>query len=277
MAGGSDLQRSLLFVLACCTAASPAWASGYASNVVRYTPGSGVDPGYDNPQVAIGEPTRFSGETLGFPGAVTPFNPAFEADEVVGVGAGGELVLEFADPVTDDPDNPFGIDLLVFGNSGHFDLDFPNGLAGPLFNGGDGGQVSVSADGQAWSVVPGVRADGLFATLSYSDLTDPYSLTRGLVPADAHKPVDPSFNPVGKTFAQIVAGYAGSAGGAGIDLADVGLTSIRFVRITTTSSVAAEIDAVADVRPVPGPASLGLASLASLGVATRRRKEINQR
>ena len=105
-----------------------------------------------------------------------------------------------------------------------------------------------------WRIVPGVSADGAYPTLGWSDI-GPYDTTPGTIPTDFTRPVDPS---VGTTLAglgheAILDAYDGAGGGVGVDLATVGLSSIRFVRIVNdTEATTPEIDAVADVAPV-GP------------------------
>jgi hypothetical protein len=204
-------------------------------------------------------------------GVVTPLQSPFRANEIASIGFGGELVVQFAEPVTDDPLNPFGIDLLVFGNAffvgdDFFNPDFSFNSAGVADNvANEGGLIAVSADGVNFSPVPGA-ADGLFPTNAYADVTDPFATTPGAAPADFTKPVDPAFDPIGKTFAQIVAGYQGSGGGFGVDIAPTGLSSISYVRITNPvgSGAIPEIDALADVASIPEPATSTLFLVAAL-------------
>ncbi|MDP7574853.1 MAG: hypothetical protein QF723_07070, partial [Phycisphaerales bacterium] len=92
---------------------------------------------------------------------------------------GGWLLVSFDEPVMDDPDNAFGIDLIVFGNAGFTDMAFPNGVCGGLF-GGDGGEVLLSEDGLTWTVVPDFDADGLWPTVGWID-AGPYDETAGTV------------------------------------------------------------------------------------------------
>ena len=236
-------------------------ADPWADRVVKHIPGTGIlndfvtgDP-LSDPTTALGEPTRFTSDPAHFGGAVTPFQSPFRADEVVSIGEGGVLVLEFDDPVLDDPANPFGIDLLLFGNAFYFDDDFPNGVAGASAT--ENGEVALSADGINFITVSGIVADGIFPTLGYADVADPFQSTPGGQLTDFTQPVDPTFDPTGLSFAAIVAGYGGSGGGAGVDLAPSGLSQISFVRITNPvgSGETPEIDAVADVTPVPETAS----------------------
>jgi len=218
----------------------------FATRVVAYEAGEGVPPGFDDPAVALGPPERFTGEGV-FPGAVTPFNPPFGADEIVTVGDGGTLTLAFEHPVTDDATNPFGVDLLIFANAGYIDTAFPAGVVGGVF--ADGGRIELSADGVAFFPVPDTQADGPFPTLGYLDLPTPYEASPGDVPSDFTRPVDPSLDPTGLAYDALVAAYDGSGGGVGVDIASVGLTEVRFVRITPTAGASPEIDAIADVAP----------------------------
>ena len=178
------------WVLACSCAvafAVPARADfPFASEVVAYTAGSGAVAGFNNPLVALGPPERFTGEGL-IPGAVTPFQPAFRPNEVVSLGVGGELVLAFDRQIVDDPRNPFGVDILVFGNAfftdGAFGLGIVAGLAA------EGGTIAVSADGVDWRMVAGLHADGLFPTLGYLDLERKVAET-GIATPDARTVFD---------------------------------------------------------------------------------------
>lgn len=261
-------RRGVFLALAACGPACFAVGTHpWGSEVVRYVAGEGVSEGFDDPLAALGEPTRFTGRIFGFPGAVTPFNPAFDPGELVTVGRGGELVVRFAQPVWDDPSNPFGIDLLIFGNSGFIDVDYPNGVAGPLF-GSEPGLIEVSQDGEDWRPIPGVGADGMFPTLGYLDLAGPYSGTPGGVFSNFQRPVDPGFNPIERTYAEIVAAYDGSGGGAGVDIGVTGLGWIRYVRVTNGMDAGGglQIDGFAAV-PSPGAAWV----LAGAAMLFRRR------
>jgi hypothetical protein len=252
----------------------------WADDVISYAQGDGVGNDFvtglpfNNPQVTLGEPTRVTSPDS-FPGAVTLVNSPFRAGEIVSIGRGGSLVVKFDEPVIDHPANPFGIDLLVFGNAFFTGAFFSNPAAAATGVGAEGGEIAVSADGVTFFAVPGA-ADGVFPTNAFADIVDPLASAPGSAPSDFTRPVNPAFDPIGKTYAQIVAGYNGSGGGAGVDIAFAGLASISYVRITNPSNAAGvpEVDAFADVAAVPEPAAFFTIALAIVPIAwqTRRRR-----
>jgi hypothetical protein len=241
------------------TAPARAGDDPFADEVISYDPGANPAPGYTDPQTALCAPQRFTGEGV-FPSVVSPFSPPFGIDEIVSIGAGGRLIVRFVTPVTDDPGNPFGIDLLIFGNTGFIDTDPPNGRVGGAF-GDDGGVVEVSADGIEWHLVSGVPADGLFPTAGYLD-AGPYDAEPGSAPSNFTRPVDPGLlgDLEGLSHEEVIALYAGAGGGTGIDLASVNPDSVRYVRITNpgdpATTPAVEIDAFSDVSPQGSPADI---------------------
>ena len=129
-------------------------ADPFADQVVGYTPGSLFSPGYNFAATALGSPERFTGEGI-FPSVVTPFNPAFLATEIVALGAGGVLTLGFDEPIRDDASNPFGLDLIVFGNTFFADGSYPQGVASGVFGPYADSVVSVSANGADWITLGG--------------------------------------------------------------------------------------------------------------------------
>jgi hypothetical protein len=248
---------TLMAAVAARTASDARGDSPFATSVVSYVAGTGAVAGFNNPNVALGAPERFTGEGL-IPQAVTPFQPAFRPNEVVSLGVGGRLVLAFDHDVVDDPRNPHGIDLIVYGNAFCADAEYPSGVASGTFS--EGGTIELSSDGVTWIAVPEAEADGGLPTLGYSDV-DPYATEPGLVPTDPARPVDPAMTPAsmeGIAWAALVAAYDGAAGGTGIDLGPLGLASARFVRITVAADAAfvPEVDAIVAVRPAAAAADL---------------------
>lgn len=235
-------------ILPCLLLVLTATADPFADAVIDFQPGAGGAAGYDDPSAAIGSPTRLTVDAE----VVSPFVPAWGTDDIVSIGAGGSLTLSFDEPITDHPDNPYGIDLLVFGNAGCIDTAYPDGAVGGFF-GVDGGLVEVSEDGALWYLVEGVNADAPWPTMSYVD-TPAYAVEPGLIPTSFVRPVNPaidSFDTIGLDYPGLVELYDRSGGGVGIDLAPLGLNAVRFVRISVPSDAffAPELDAIADVVP----------------------------
>jgi hypothetical protein len=264
--------RPILAALVCGAlfAVPSARATPFGSSVVAYQPGSNAPPGYTDPSVALGPPARATGSGA-FDGDLTPFNAPYLAQDVVSIGAGGSLVLRFDHPVVDDPQDPYGVDLLVYGNA-FLGIDFATGRAdGTLFD--EPARIALSQDGQSWFEVSGRSADSLFPTLAYTDPTGPFSFG-GTQPTSFTRPVDPSLTAAsfkGLDVAAIAALYAGGAGGAGVDLGALGLPWIQYVRISQPQgdTWSAEVDAIADV---PEPAQRGLLALgAAVCLLTRAR------
>lgn len=243
----------------------------WADRVELYEAGSNPDAGYTNAAAALGGPSRMTGEA-DWISTVTPFNAPWLADQLVSIGAGGSLVLAFDEPVRNDAANPFGFDLLLFGNAFLEDASWPSGNAtGAVF--GAATHIDVSVNGEDWAAVSPGALGPVYPTLGYADLSGPYPLLPGEVPTDFTRPVDPSLDVTGMNWADIFAAYAGSGGGTGIDLGALGLDEVSYVRIWNPSgSPAVEIDAVADVSPVPAGGAAGVFAVAGLAAAQRRRR-----
>lgn len=263
----------VLGVLLLCALAQPVLASPYATEVVSYTAGSDVPIGYDDPLSSLGAPARSTGNGP-YDGDVTPFNAPYLPDQVVGIGAGGELIVRFDRLVEDAPANPYGIDLLIYGNA-FLGIDFDSGLAdGGVF--AEPARISLSQDGLFWVDASGIFADALFPTLAYRDPTGPFS-SGGTLPTDFTRPVDPALGAAdfaGLDVAQIAALYDGAGGGVGVDLGVLGLPWIQYVRIwqPVGDTYVAEIDAIVAV-PEPGVVTLlCVVSLALTGARARRRR-----
>src|SRR5215216_4313944 len=67
----------------------------YAAQVISYNQGATPSTGFTTASAALGEPERFTGESV-FPGVVSPFNPPFRSNEIVSVGEGGQLTLRLS-------------------------------------------------------------------------------------------------------------------------------------------------------------------------------------
>ncbi len=261
-------MRVLGLLVLSCALAQPAFALPFATQVVSYTPGTNVPAGYDDPLSSLGLPARSTGSGP-FDGDVTPFNAPYTSDQVVSIGAGGELIVRFDHQVADDPANLYGIDLLIYGNA-FLGLSFETFLAdGTVF--GEPARVAVSQDGSTWIEASGLFADVMFPTLAYQDPPGPFSFG-GTIPTSFTRPVDPSLDVsdfAGLDTAQIAALYGGGAGGLGIDLGALGVPWIEYVRIWQPSGdlYAAEIDAIV---AVPEPFAATLLGVAALALTSAR-------
>ncbi len=239
----------------------------FADRVTSYEPGVGFPVegssglGYTNANSALGFP---SVETPGeFGGPVTPFAPPFLREQLLSIGGGGHLILEFDPPIFNHPANPFGIDLILYGNAG-FGITNNNYSGGGITDGSFFGQardgvsrLSASADGATWHLLDETlapAADGFFP----SDGNGRFGV-----------PVNPSLRPAdfaGADLSQIRQLYRNSAGGTGYDLdwardADgqpASLSWARFIRIDVLRDKV-EIDAAASVLPAGGTTPLRFA------------------
>jgi hypothetical protein len=116
------MKTWIVLVLATIAAIPQTRGAGFADSVISYAPGTGFatefgsGAGYTNAAAALGEVARITPGQFG--GPVDPFNPAFTREQLVSIGAGGTLTIRMDSLVFNDARNPFGIDFLVFGNSG---------------------------------------------------------------------------------------------------------------------------------------------------------------
>jgi hypothetical protein len=215
----------------------------FADSVLSYNPGAGYAKtfsgvGYTNAAGALGQPNRDTSF-----GPVQPFNPPFDASEIVSMGTNGFIVLRMASPVV----NANGADFVLYGNTGFIDVDYPNGRtdgAASTFGENLGStRVWVSADNNFYyllnpTVAPSV--DSLFPTDGAGEFGLP--LNPALTRTNFHN----------VSMQQIRELYAGSAGGTAYDVDwaqdgsgnPVFLPAIRFVRIEVLNG-RAELDGIA--------------------------------
>jgi hypothetical protein len=245
----------------------------FASSVTSYTEGNGVASGYNDPTAALGAPSTQTVDpdpVFGGTFPVDPFDAPYLSDQIVGVGTGGSLTLQFNTPIQNNPNNPFGLDFIIFGHAGFIE-DFSTGTAvdGSLYTGGTSDvRVSVSADGTTfYTLYPALtpQVDGLFPT---DGSGNPFL------------PVNPALTATdfaGQDLTGIRALYNGSAGGAGFSLAwaidsngqSVSLSSINYVRLEVLNDgTPAYIDTIS---VVPEPATWTLA-ITGAGLFLLRRR-----
>lgn len=243
-------------------------SNDFAVEVIEYVEGSGVPTDwitgqpFNDANAALGRPTlQTSGDGWFIPVdenvPVVPLYQPFRAFEIVTIGNGGQLTVRFNHPVADDKNNAYGIDFIIYGNASAIigvEQEWTNGNPEESIVGGsvsaEPGIVAVSQDGQNWYYFSsGPYADDFAPTASYAwdDVNDVWAEE-----LDPTRPVDPTLAPsdfAGKTVAQMIAAYDGSAGGTGFDIGVLGLEWIQYVRIEDDpdSNVTTEIDAIADV------------------------------
>ena len=250
-----------------CTGTLDYDSNDFAIEVVEYIEGEGVGNDwlsgqpFNDPNTALGRPTL---ETTGDGWLIpvdanvpaVPVYQAFRAFELVTVGNGGRLTVKFNHPVANDKNNPYGIDFIIYGNAAQIigAGSWTNGSPEDVTVGGsvfaEPGFVAVSQDGNDWYYFSsGPYADTFAPTASYEwdDVNDVWDQE-----LDPTRPMDPNLSASdmdGKTVAEVIEMYNGSAGGTGFDIGEVGLDWIMYVRIEDdlNSTATTEIDAIADV------------------------------
>lgn len=172
--------------------------------------------------------------------------------DVVSLGLGGEIVLEFVDnAVVDGP----GVDFTVFENAFYQTGGFPEILE-LLFS--EAGTVSVSQDGTTWFAFPCQNAIG--DSPLYPGCAGVFPvLVAGQTPRHPSVPtLTPTAGELLGALKDLLA-FPDGSGGDSFDLADVGLGWARFVRITAATHVVGpfgldnagfDLDAVAAVNSV---------------------------
>ncbi|WP_197910382.1 VPLPA-CTERM sorting domain-containing protein [Desulfosarcina ovata] len=275
--------------------AVPALASPFATEVVSATVTT-TSTLYDDPESVLGKPTTWikGSDVGGVDMAASMAYPAWNTDPdgnelIVTLSPGDQITVTFDHDIVDDPNNPYGIDFIVYGN----DLYWGSGM---VYSDTDMDEYYISTGG-GWSD-PGVVSvaqyeDGpwyTFTTGPYFDTTtyptqafawDSENDTWG-DELDWTKPVDPDLDPTedfaGLSVAEVIDLYDGSAGGTGYDLADlydlygVELEWIRYIRVESNGTSYCEVDGFADVAAVPVPAAVWLLGSGLLGLFGIRRK-----
>jgi len=253
---------SLLLSAALVAHAKDNWADSVVVN--GYTPGTGISASFENTSAALGAVTTGSDGS-------TPYSityTAYKSSQIVGVGNGGELAVEFDTPITNDPvDHADGMDFTIFGNE--FFVNGSGGTFGSTFE-HTGLTVWVSQD-----------------NVNYYELEVPASYGSNFG-ADSAFPTNQGGNPFlpmspslslssfrGLTSAQALSLYDGSAGGASYSISwavdaegdPVDLSSISYVEVegSTGAGYVDAISRVENVQGVPEPSGVELI-LAGMGM-----------
>jgi hypothetical protein len=229
----------------------------YADTVVSYVPGTGQSVSYENSSAALGAP--FSTATI--------TAPAYGNTNIVGIGNGGELTVEFNSPILNDPtDHADGLDFTIFGNE--FFTNGTSGISGVYDH--PGLSVWVSADNITYYQLAAPQgADDSFPTEGSGDPGLPVNTSLSLS----------SFT--GLTPTQALGLYDGSAGGSSYSLSwaenaegqSVDLSSISYVKVEGTGGYG-YVDAFARVESVPEPGSIAFALVGgAIALGARRRRK----
>lgn len=257
--------------------------SPYATQLIAQNGAYGSSSVYNDPNAVLGEPTRIAvnnDPVLGTSPYHVSLVQAAQNRDLAGNnilttlsrtpnGGGGftygSIIVKFDHPVIDDPANPYGIDLNVFGNAYYVANGFVNdstdmrnyNLVGATF--AEPVVISVSPDNVNWyTYASGPFGDTPFPTQGYAwSAAQQDAIGNGWTTSatDFTKPVNPTLAsvlyPSSLAAADAMSTYVGSGGGTGIDLAPSGFASIQYVRVEATAQFRdGEIDAFADVRPM---------------------------
>ncbi len=269
----------------------------FATSVVSYDLNNEVLAHYDDPTAVLGAPTTTfddpygvtSGNAKGYSNAKIIEAP-YWTDHTTGANATVEIpastatntysiTVKMGRTVTNNPANPYGVDLIVYGNSffsgGGAATDSTNLntyattrlTAHPLV-------VSVSPDDVNWYTYPTTSA--LLPYQAYQwDSANAVSTTNLL---NFNQAVNPTVAAGAlalsngySTAAQILNAYGTAAGGTGFDLSVTGFDAINYVRVSSTTDDYAVVDAIAAVDATPEPGTLGLVALGGAALLGCRR------
>lgn len=264
-------MKKLPLVLACAgILVTSTVRAQFANAVLSYERGTGFSPNFTNANAALGAPASGT--------SISPYAPPFSTSQLVSIGAGGSLTLQLSSPALNNPDNDYGLDFLIFGNSFFITTNGSGANArtsGSIFTSSLSTRVEVSADASTWFTLDASLAPTIGTLFPTDGFGNP-----------AH-PVNPELTGAdfaGLNLAGIRSLYGGSAGGAGFDLDwardgegnNVDLDFANYVRISVLSG-RTQIDAVS-VVPEPGIVMLGLLGAAAFWlkiVFRRTQKEMS--
>lgn len=285
------MKKNIIVVLPAVIAAVSihARAASFASAVLSYTPGTlpAGETSYTNAGASLGRPSPIV-DPNGFPNVLSPFSPHFKSTDLTGVGVGGQITLRLANYVTID--RTAGVaEIGVWENVGVVDPAFNGTADSPAsFFGPDTAVVEVSPDNVSWYSLN--NGNPILFTMpgTYYLNAGPYDAAAPASPveADFGKPFNGTTTGFdGKTNAQILSYFNGSAGGTWLDVNGAGsavpanVTQIGYVRFSNPANTDGfELDGVAintslTGAPVPEPSSAALLASALLAGAFRRQRK----
>ncbi len=221
---------------------------------------------YDDPTAVLNAPTRqffdpYDGDVTDRVSIIDPpYNVTPEgAALVTEITSGGQITVQLGHKIYDSPDNPYGVDLIVYGSSFFYGVA---GTAGTISDGtdlnaatltssaifGHATVVSVSQDGTNWYAFP--ATPDLFPDNAYrwDDDNDAWT-DEALNPT---KPLNPCLYTnafAGQTVAGVLDQFGGAAGGTGYSLKASGMPWIQYVQIQPGPGASTVIDSIAAVNP----------------------------
>lgn len=245
---------------------------------VQVLSASNLDPTapYNDPAAVLNRPTLQFFDPYG--GDVTdrvsiiddPYNVTPEGGAVITeIMAGGQITVQLGRRVYDCPDNPYGVDLIVYGNSF---FDGVSGTLGAISDGtdlnaatltssaifGHATTVSVSQDGAHWFALP--PAAYLFPDNAYRwDAPNDSWTDEEMNPTKPLNPILYTNQFAGLTVAAALDQFIGAAGGTGYALKGSGLPWIQYVQIQPGANASTVIDAIAAVNPAAVGDALAIA------------------
>ncbi len=98
----------LIFTLGVFAVYGAADVSVFATELVAYSDDLNGYSLYNDPNNLLGKPTT----TIG--GHVSIVEPAYGPDRIVTINSSSWAIVKFDHQIEDDPDNPFGLDFIVY-------------------------------------------------------------------------------------------------------------------------------------------------------------------
>ncbi|HEV2330187.1 MAG TPA: hypothetical protein VGY56_15500 [Verrucomicrobiae bacterium] len=222
---------------------------------------------YNNPTAVLGAPALQFFDPMD--GSVTDrvsiIDPAYNvtpsgSNILAVIENGGQITVQMSHKIYADPRHPYGVDLLIYGNSCFDGLSSGTGtvsdntdLSAVTFTSssklGHPAVVSVSQDGVNWFTFTNLQT--VFPDEAYRwDDTNASWTEEQMNPT---KPLNPylytnSF--AGQTVATTLNQFSGASGGTGYSLQELGLPWIQYVRIQPAPGTYSVIDAIAAADPV---------------------------
>jgi hypothetical protein len=252
-------------------------ANAFAAAVLSYTPGA-ASPLFQTPAAALGAPDALSGENpaasnyFGFPNVLSPFSAAYQGDEIVQIGEGGQLTLRLSNYVNVGPGKRLGVlTNAALQDSNFLDDTATNSNPAQRFGGGSA-TVRVSDDGVHFISL---------GTITF-DIPNLYFANAG--PYDPAAPANPVLADFGLPFPGALSDFNGkdyaatvdafkiapgtySGGGTWLDLSPTGLTQVGYIQFElpddnnplTTNTLALDSISIANPAigaPLPEPTLL---------------------